>query len=57
MLMPLSPFFDSPHCQSLTNALLMLYAATFTWQTADDGPALLRIHAGGSICQATILPT
>src|SRR5215813_4849137 len=28
-----------------------------TWQIADDGPALLRIHAGGSICQATMLPT
>src|SRR5215813_99631 len=49
--------FDSPHRQSMTNALLMPYAATFTWQTADDVPALLRIHAGGSFCLATILPT
>jgi len=35
----------------------MPYAETFTWQPADDVPALLRIHAGGSFCQATILPT
>jgi len=38
--MTLSPLFDSPHCQSFTNALLTPYAATFTQQTADDGPAL-----------------